>query len=120
LTNIGWYDDDGFHNNLIKILENQNTALKISRHGNINGSADFQIVYQSEFVLFPQEQIDIAKTLEWGYRDDMSPLGEYDWDNTARSAKWEIKWKLYADNMPFKNGNVMVADLPILTYLDNH
>jgi len=121
LTNIGWFDDDDrFHTNLIKISEDQGTELKTSSHGQLNGSADFQVVYQSEFVLFPQEQIDIAKTLVWGYRDDMLPNGQYEWAGIARDAKWEIKWKLYADNMPFKSGTVVVGDLPILNYLDNH
>jgi len=116
LTHIGWHEDGDFEtNSLIEVNKDEDAVLKTSMHGNIDGSVDLHIVYQSEFVLFPQEEIDIGKTLKWGYRDDTFAYAKYlnEWNDIARKAKWEIKWKLYADNMPVKEGNVMVCDLPL-------
>ena len=119
LTNVGWFDDDGQHIKLVKILKDEATGLKVSTQGNFDHSADFFVVYQSEFVLFPQEQIDIGKMLAWGYKDDLFHEADNTWNDFARDSEWEIKWKLYADNMPLKSGNVLVGDLPILNRFDD-
>ena len=117
LTNIGWYEDtDEFViNSMVDFGENSNNKdITITKRGNLNGSVDLIVVYQTEYVIFPQEEIDLGGKLGWGYEEDIETgvLGK--WKEFARDAGWEIKWKLFADNMPFIEGTEKVFDLPTM------
>ena len=65
-----------------------------------------QVVYRSPHVLFPKDRADTKSgfRLEYTVRREVSepPL--------------VLHWRLFADNMPFKEGQVPIHDLPI-TYL---
>lgn len=119
LTNVGEYDyeeDTDFE--ATKLVESGNKEgddIKTWLDGN-SGSVDWCILYKPEFVLFPQEEIDIGEQLKWGYRNDPAVEVLDRWKELARDANWEIKWKLFADNMPFKEGTEMVCDLPTLMH----
>jgi hypothetical protein len=117
ITNIGSYDDfDELVNNSMVNFgnESKNKDIKITKRGNLNGSVDLVVVYQTEYVVFPQEEIDVAEKLGWGFEEDIETgvLGK--WKDFARDAGWEIKWKLFADNMPFIEGTEKVFELPTM------
>lgn len=119
LTNIGWYDDDedgDFQTpNLVEINNREGEDIKTSMRGH-SGVVDWHVLYKPGFVLFPQEEIDLGELLKWGYRSDAMAEIMNGWEKFARDANWQIKWKLFADNMPFKEGTEMVCDLPTLIH----
>jgi hypothetical protein len=119
LTNMGWYDDDEDADfkfpNLVEIRNKEGEDIKTWTYGNA-GSVDYRALYKPDFVLFPQKEIDIGDQLKWGYRSDVMLEVMNEWEQFARDADWEIKWKLFADNMPFKEGTEMVCDLPTMMH----
>jgi len=116
LTNVGWHDDGDFHEEMIDHGADEDGTLKCSSYGQADRSVDYTIAYQPDEVLFPKEEIDMGTKIKWGYPDYRDPsIDEVKrWYESAESSRWSIEWKLYADNMPFKQGVVRVCDLPII------
>ncbi|MFT3894072.1 MAG: ATP-binding protein [Anaerolineales bacterium] len=116
LNNIGYYDEDDMHNELVEHAFEDDGSIKHSFHGQSNGSLDLTLVYQPNEVLFPKEHIDIGTKIRWSYPDDtweMAQLNpDQDWRDWAHKQNWKIQWKLYADNMLSKQGVANVWELP--------
>jgi schlafen family protein len=115
LTNVGEFDDDELKIPYwIKINNQENDYLKTWLSGNPDESADCHVIYQPQFVLFPQEELDIAENFNWGYADPSMISVMDKWKEFAQDQGWGIMWKLFADNMPFKEGKEFISDLPTL------
>src|SRR6185503_10424272 len=82
LTNVGWYDDDEDSDfktpNLVEIENKEGEDIRTWMYGN-SGSVDWHILYKPEFVLFPQEEIDIGEQLKWAYRSDAILEAQNNW-----------------------------------------
>jgi hypothetical protein len=61
--------------------------------------------------LFPNEEIDIGHVIRRGYTYDSTVFSDTTWRSYAKKMRWVIKWKVYADNMPSKVGEVKVWEL---------
>ena len=116
LKYIGWHDDGDFHNELIEIGAEEDKGLKSSMYGQADGSIDLTIIYKSDYALFPGELVDIGSKLKWAYPDPefQTMEEEFVWSEYAGRKKWVIEWKLFADDMPFKEGVAKVSELPVL------
>ena len=51
-----------------------------------------------------------------GYPDYENWQDGRQWRDLAKEHKWTIKWKLYADSMPCKQGEKNSWDLPMLNF----
>jgi hypothetical protein len=99
---------------LVELNHEDVESLKHSVYGYGNGSIELTLVYQPNEVLFPKEIIDIGAKIRWGYPDDslqMVQLADKEWRELAQRRNWRIDWKLYADNMPSKQGIVNLWEL---------
>jgi len=114
LNNIGYHDEDDFHNQLVEHYFEEDESLKDTLYGLHDGSLDLTLVYQPTEVLFPKEEINIGAKIKWGYPDYPEIMqSNKGWREFAQEQKWRIEWKLYADNMPSKQGVINVWELPV-------
>jgi hypothetical protein len=87
---------------------------------------DLETVYQSEKVLFPEDEIDIGSMIRYKFIDPgpldeksrgeeywFHPASPVDWKKWSKEKKWTLKWTLYADNMHRKQGEIPICDLPL-------
>jgi hypothetical protein len=73
-------------------------------------TGDYFLSYQSDSVLYPNEDRNIGEEMQWQYditEDIRLKLLEHREDGT----KWTFPWTLYADDMDLKQGVVDVEDL---------
>jgi hypothetical protein len=71
----------------------------------LNSSHDYVVSYQSERVLFPNEERNIGEETLWQYQMGSKIYGELrDIELMGRPAA--VRWTLYADNMTPKEGSV--------------
>jgi hypothetical protein len=117
LTNIWWDTDDKgyFDTELVEYAKREDRALQ-SRFGTGRGNnPNLTIIYQPDEVLFPgQPTENIGAKIGLGYPSDTDE--QMEWHEFAKSRRWSIEWKLYADNMPYRHGTVQVCDLPVRQY----
>lgn len=68
------------------------------------------ISYYSKRVLFPEEEFDLTHLINYRYEVDNSSYTQID-QMHEKGMELNIKWTLYADNMPPKNGKISCFEL---------
>lgn len=71
---------------------------------------DHQVSFQSTLMLFPEDERELSDEMGWEYSildDTIHTIRT----RHARGDKFLLTWKLYADNMPPKEGEVAIFDL---------
>jgi hypothetical protein len=118
LTNTGWWHDDSADEIRVEGLKelevDDNENVEYTFRIDENGSHNIEIVYQSTQVLFPKERVDIG-WIKWAFTsfEDVDPTSSFgQWRKFAKQRKWSLKWTLYADNMPRKQGIIPIYELP--------
>lgn len=81
-------------------------------------SGDFLITYRSRDVLFPKDEIDVGKSIDWEYHfDDGVYSLANPWpilaDPWPMREKPVLDWILYADNMVPKRGKIPLSELNV-------
>jgi preprotein translocase subunit SecB len=76
-----------------------------------NEQADHLIVYHSNGVLFPREELDISDEVVLLYRWNDEIREQVMRALTRRGVEISINWTLYADNMPAKRGSKPIMQL---------
>jgi hypothetical protein len=113
IKNIGWVagDGGGFVITDIRELGDSKTFTYSYCSDELSERLNIDMVYQSKEVLFPKESINIG-----GYNINWEFFDEPEWNNqrwliSAIEGDWIIDWTLYADNMPYKKGNISIHEL---------
>ncbi len=74
-------------------------AVEVTKKGN-----QIHVVYQSEDVLYPGDQVDLSKVIGLRYRVNTSIF-------INMQDLLPLRWTLYADNMPPKSGETPLSEL---------
>lgn len=123
----GWCEEDISIDDMTELEHiSDDGAITYTFHGQAVDRIDLEIVYQANMVLFPQEEIDIGEKIKWAFRDcpisreeperdpySYEPSTDDEWRRWAEKRKWLLKWTLYADNMPRKQGTIPISELPL-------
>ncbi len=72
-----------------------------------------KIIYRPIEVLFPQEEVEVAMGI--GYKDEIVDdyPDEMDWRDVVNEKEFDIRWSLFADDMPQLTGWINLSDLDI-------
>jgi hypothetical protein len=108
LTNAGWHEDGNFYEEMVEHYFEKDESMLFSEVGLEDGSIELGFVYQPGGILFPGEEFNIGRKIQWGYPS----FDNREWNKLAQEKNWQINWRLYADNMPRKQGVINLWELP--------
>jgi hypothetical protein len=94
-----------------KSADEKKENITYSHLANRDGSVDLLIVYRAKELLFPEDQFDIGSEIGWKIHQDRKPdEPTADWHRILSEERL-LKWTLYADDMPPKQGEFLIHEL---------
>ena len=75
-----------------------------------NHEDDIVIHYRSQNVLFPSEERSITQEVNFTYKINSDVFHKLR-EKNRQGEKHYLSWKLYADEMPYKSGQILFSDL---------
>jgi hypothetical protein len=93
-----------------KVVYNKVVGLDLPLGGLLdshhNHNIDYEIAYRSTVPLFPEDEINIGKTIAFRYYITKENWNSQSWEQGQTIDELSLKWTLFADDMPPKTGEI--------------